>query len=173
MLFGVATQSPNPILPSTGEIIWSVISFAILLLLLVKYAFPPVAQMMNKRSEKIRGDLEAAEVARTEAEATLLARRQELDNARQEGQRIIEDARATADALGEQIVQEARREGEALREQAQAQIEAERSRLVLELRSDLASMAVELSSRILAQELSNMDVDPLVEAFISEAGQER
>jgi RNA polymerase-binding transcription factor DksA len=77
-VLGVVTQSPNPILPSTGEIIWSVISFAILLALLVKFAFPPVAGMLQKRSEKIRTDLEAAEAARREAEALAAQLREAL-----------------------------------------------------------------------------------------------
>jgi F-type H+-transporting ATPase subunit b len=172
VLFGVVTQSPNPILPSTGEIIWSVISFAILLVLLVKFAFPPVASMMAKRSDKIRDDLEAAETARRDAERLLAERREELGRAREEGQRIIEDARATGEALRQEAVAEAQREAQIVRDQAQLQMAAERSRLILELRSDLAGMAIELSTRILAHELAASEVDPLVESFLAEADSE-
>lgn len=52
MITAVVTQSPNPILPSTGEIVWSVISFVILLVVLAKVAFPPVARMMAQRDRK-------------------------------------------------------------------------------------------------------------------------
>jgi F-type H+-transporting ATPase subunit b len=172
VLFGVVTQSPNPILPSTGEVIWSVISFVILLAVLVKFAFPPVASMMAKRSDKIRDDLEAAETARRDAERIVEERRAELGRAREEGQRIIEDARATGEALRQEAVAEAQREAQLVREQAQLQVAAERSRLVLELRGELAGMAIELSTRILAHELASSEVDPLVESFLAEADSE-
>jgi F-type H+-transporting ATPase subunit b len=170
LVLGVVTQSPNPILPSTGEIIWSVISFAILLALLVKFAFPPVAGMLQKRSEKIRTDLEEAEAARREAEALAAERRQALEEARAEGQRIIEDARATGAALREEALRAAQQEASALKEQANRQLAAERARLVLELRTELAATAVDLAGRILAKELAHDEVDPLVEQFLQESG---
>lgn len=146
------------------------ISFAILLALLVKFAFPPVAGMLQKRSEKIRADLEAAETARREAEALDAERRAALENARAEGQRIIEDARATGQALREEAVRAAQQEANAIKEQADRQLEAERARLVLELRTELSATAVELAGRILAKELSGDEVDPLVQQFLQESG---
>ncbi len=168
-MLAAVSQSFNPILPSAGEIIWSVLSFAILLVVLAKFAFPPVAAMMNKRSERIREDLEAAEQARREALALKAQREEELAGARMEAQRIVEDARLLAEQMKGEIVARGHQEIEASKAQNEALLAAERGRVVLELRAELAGLAIELSSRILAHELERSEVDPLVEAFLAEA----
>jgi F-type H+-transporting ATPase subunit b len=168
----VVTQSPNPILPSTGEVIWSVISFVILLAILVKYAFPPVAKMLEKRSSTIRADLEAAEAARREAEALLRQRQNELASAKDEARRIIEDARSTGESLRSEIVARAQDEAASIRAQGEAQLAAERNRLVNELRQEMVDTAIVLASRIVAREIERENVDPLVEVFLSGTSEE-
>lgn len=168
-VLAAVSQSFNPILPSAGEIIWSVLSFAVLLVVLVKVAFPPVAAMMSKRSERIREDLEAAEQARREAAELLAQREGELAGARVEAQRIIDDARVLAEQLKSEIVGRGHQEVEAYKAQNEAQLAAERNRVVLELRTEVAGLAIELASRILSQEIEQSEVDPLVEAFLAEA----
>jgi F-type H+-transporting ATPase subunit b len=168
MITAVVTQSPNPILPSTGEIVWSVISFVILLVVLVKVAFPPVARMMAQRSERIRSDLEAADAARREAEALRAQREQELASAREDARRILDEARRTAEALREEILQRAREEAAAVRAQVESQLAAERTQVVRALRQEVGDLAVELAAKIIQSELERSTTDPLVAAFLRE-----
>ena len=49
-------------------IFWSVISFAILFFMLKKYAFPPILAALDEREQKIRGDIEASEKLKQDAE---------------------------------------------------------------------------------------------------------
>ncbi|MHB8190021.1 MAG: F0F1 ATP synthase subunit B [Ferrimicrobium sp.] len=172
MLVGVVQQSPNPILPSSGEMIWSVISFAILLVVLAKFAFPPIAKAMTRRSETIRNDLETAEQVRREAEAVLRQREVALGEARQQAHQIVEDSRAVGEALRAEAVARGEREVVVLHEQARAGLAAERSRLVIELRTETTALALELARRILVQEIERTSVDPLIEAFLQEASSE-
>ena len=51
-------EAPSPILPAANEIIWGGISFTVLLLLMAKFALPPVRNMMEQRTERIRKDLD-------------------------------------------------------------------------------------------------------------------
>lgn len=169
MLEAVVTQSPNPILPSTGEIVWSVISFVILLVVLAKVAYPPLARMMAQRSDRIRADLEAADAARREAEALRAERERELQGAREEARRILDEARHTAEALRQEASERARAEAEAIRAQVEAQLAAERVQLVRSLRAEVADLAVDLAGKIVARELERSSFDPLIEAFLREA----
>ena len=95
LLVGATTNvtAKNPILPDGKEIIWTVIAFAIAFTILAKYAFPAMKKGLQAREDKIRGDLERAEQARTEAEATLEQYQRQLADARSEATRIVEDAR--------------------------------------------------------------------------------
>ena len=70
-----------------------------LLFLLYKFAYPPVKQGMEARTERIRADLQAAEDAKTEAEAVLDEYRAQLNDAKAEAGRIIEEARQAADRI--------------------------------------------------------------------------
>ena len=90
-------EAPNPILPATDELVWGSISFAALLFLLYKFAYPQIRQMLENRTERIRSDLQAAETAKGEAEQILAEYRAQLNDARAEAGRIIEEARQAAD----------------------------------------------------------------------------
>lgn len=168
MLFGVITQSPNPILPATGEIVWSVISFAILLVVLGKVAFPPVSRMMAKRSEAIRSDLEEAERAKREAELLRHEASQRLEGARDEAHRILEEAREVGESLRAEALTRAHDEANQIVMAARASLSAERSRLVAELRAETTGLALDLAQRIIASEIDRAQVDPLIEQFIAE-----
>ena len=50
-------QSPNPLLPAWNEVIWGMLSFAVLLFLMWKFAMPQVRSMMKAREDRIRDDL--------------------------------------------------------------------------------------------------------------------
>ena len=51
----------NPILPVWNEIIWGGAAFAILFIAMAKFAYPAIKKAMEARSEKIQGDLDAAD----------------------------------------------------------------------------------------------------------------
>ena len=49
-------------------IFWSVLSFAILFVLMWKFAIPPIMQALEDREKKISGDIQSAEDLRAEAD---------------------------------------------------------------------------------------------------------
>ena len=85
------------ITPTTGLMIWTLVTFVIVLIVLKKYAFGPIQQMLDARRQSIVADLDSAESARTEAQETLAEYRQQLAEARKEAGKIVEDARRVGD----------------------------------------------------------------------------
>ncbi|NNN15775.1 MAG: F0F1 ATP synthase subunit B [Acidimicrobiaceae bacterium] len=168
-LLFAASQSSNPILPASGEIIWSVLSFFVLLLILAKVAFPPVAKMMKDRSEKIRTDIEAGELARSEAEQMKAQAREHLEDARRESSRLVDEARKTAEAVKAELVANAEAEVASMKVRAEEALDVERTRLVSELREATAELALSLAERILAEQLDRASFDPLITAFLAES----
>src|SRR5262245_13843278 len=112
-------KAPSLILPETNEIIWGGAAFLVLLLIMWRYALPPVRNMMKRREDRIRDDLERAERARTEAEEELAQYRRQLADARNEAARIIEEARQSADEVKRQIRSQAEAEAAEIRARAQ------------------------------------------------------
>lgn len=160
----------NPILPEMKEVIWFTLAFAILFVLMKKFALPPVEKAMNERSEKIRSNLEEAEQVRNEAQDILKQYKQQLSDARDESNRIIEEARETAENLRRDMMQRAESQVAELRERSQEEIRAAQERATSELQSRVGTMAIELAEKVVEQSLNRDANLRLIERYIEQVG---
>src|ERR671923_1933936 len=164
----VEEEEHNPILPEADELVFGSLAFLIVLVVLARYAFPRLNQGLKQREDKIRGDLEKAEEARKEAESSLQRYEQQLQEARAESGRIIEEARKTADSMRRDLLAKAEDESRGVVARAQEEIRAERDRAILELRGQLAEWSVDLASRVVGESLDKKRHLQLVEEYIDE-----
>jgi F-type H+-transporting ATPase subunit b len=170
LLAATNVTAKNPILPDAKEIIWTVIAFAIVFVILAKYAFPAMKKGIQAREDKIRGDLERAEQARTEAEATLEQYQRQLADARSEATRIVEDARQAAEEVRRDLIARAEAEAADVRSRAQDDARLASDRAFTELRTEVATLSVELAEKIVER---NLDPDAqmgLIDSYISSVG---
>jgi len=105
--------------PHWQELLVGALAFAVLFFFVWKWVLPRVNALLDERRDKIQGDLERAEQTRTQADQELADYRQQLANARQESNAIIEEARKTADQLRAEIQARAEREAAATVAKAQ------------------------------------------------------
>jgi F-type H+-transporting ATPase subunit b len=166
-------EAPNPILPATDEIVWGAISFAVLLFLLYKFAYPQVRQMMENRTERIRSDLQAAETAKTEAQTLLDEYKAQLNDARAEAGRIIEEARQAADRIKRD--QESRLQAELaeLRARAVSDIEGAKAQAVSDLRGEVAQLAIGAAETVVQHNLDEATQTQLIEDYINQVAAQR
>jgi F-type H+-transporting ATPase subunit b len=163
-------EAPNPILPETNEIIWGGAAFVVLLVIMWKFALPPVRKGMADRTERIRTDLERADTAKAEAEQVLTQYNTQLADARNEANRIIEDARKTADALRADLQTRAEAEIAELRRRAAADIEAAKAQAVADLKGEVAQLAIGAAEVIVEKSLDRQTQMELVENYINRVG---
>jgi F-type H+-transporting ATPase subunit b len=163
-------EAPSPILPPTNELIWGGISFAVLLVLLWKFAYPGIKQGMEGRTDRIRGDLEGAESAKADAQRVLDEYRAQLADAKTEAGRIIEEARQQADALKRDQAQRLQTELAELRERAAADIEGAKAQAVADLRAEVASLAIGAAEVVVQHSLDAATQTQLVEQYIQSVG---
>lgn len=166
-------EAPSPILPELNEIIWGAIGFFIVFLALAWKGVPAIKGTMNERTEKIRGDLAAAESARTEAESTRAGYQSQLADARQESARILEEARQQADAVRAERIAAIEPELQELRTQAQADAEATRTQALSELRGEVASLALGAAERVVERNLDDETNRALIDSYIDQVGASR
>jgi len=166
-------ESPNLILPATDELVWGSISFAVLLFLLYKYAYPPVKQAMEARTERIRAELQAADTAKAEAQGVLDEYRAQLNDAKAEAGRIIEEARQAADAIKRD--QEVRLQSELaeLRQRAVADIDAAKANAMSDLRGEVALLAIGAAEAVVQRNLDPATQTQLVEDYINQVAAQR
>jgi F-type H+-transporting ATPase subunit b len=166
-------EAPNPLLPEVNEIIWGVVGFAVVFFFLTKFGLPQIKGTMNQRTEKIRSDIAAAESQREEADQVLAEYRAQLNDARSEAGRIIEEARQTADQLKRDQEQRLQSELAEVRERAVADIEAAKSQAVNDLRGELASLAIGAAETVVQRNLDPATQTQLVEDYINRVAAQR
>ena len=166
-------ESPNLILPATDELVWGSISFAVLLFLLYRYAYPPVKQSMEARTERIRAELQAADTAKAEAQGVLDEYRAQLNDAKAEAGRIIEESRQAADAIKRD--QEVRLQSELaeLRQRAVADIDAAKANAMSDLRGEVALLAIGAAETVVQHNLDSATQTQLVEDYINQVAAQR
>ena len=156
------------ILPQVEELIWGAIAFAVLVLLMWRFAGPAIKNTLDARQAAVTGSLEDAERAKTEAESLLDDYRKQLAQAQEEANRIIEEARETSDALRAETIERANGEAEEIRQKARDDAAAEMSRAREGLRSEVANLSIDLAERVVQESLDRETQLGLVERYISE-----
>ena len=166
-------EAPNPLLPETNEIIWGAIGFLVVFFFIAKFGMPQMRQAMNNRTEKIRSDIQAAEDQRSEADSVLAEYRAQLQDAKSEAGRIIEEARQAADQIKRD--QEARLQSELaeLRTRAIADIDSAKADAMHSLRGEVAELAIGAAETVVQRNLETATQTQLVEDYINQVAAQR
>jgi F-type H+-transporting ATPase subunit b len=164
------TVSKNPILPSVPELVWGSLSFLIVLFLMWKFAFPAVRTTMEARTERIRTTLDTAEKAKDDAEGILAEYQRQLADAKGESNRIIEEARQTAEALRRDLMAKAEADATEVRTRATADIAAAKDRAMAELRTQLTQLTIELTEKVVKHNIDRTSNAALVDEYITSIG---
>jgi len=146
-----------------GTSFWTIVVFIVLLLVLAKFAWPPLVQALDARQNRIQTDLTGAERSRQEAEAVLAEYKEKLREAQAEARRQIDDARNEAAKQVEQILAKGREDAEALVTQAKERIGQETDRALVQLYARTAELATSVAGRIIGQTLRPEDHEGLVQ----------
>ncbi len=160
----------NLLIPEPGLLIWSIISFFILLALLGKFAWKPIIHALKVREETIEYSLREAEKARMEMVNIEKTQKIMLDQAKVERDEMIKEAKKIRESLIDEARQAAKAESEKIMISAKLQIEMQKQAAIDDLKSQVALLSVEIATRLLQQELENPDRQKqLIESYLSEA----
>jgi F-type H+-transporting ATPase subunit b len=163
-------ESRNPILPAANELIWGAVAFFILLFLMYRTVWPQVNQLYQQRRASIEGKLQQAEKERAEAEQLLERYRRRLAAAEDETQRILEEARASAERVRKDLLAKADADAERQLERARQMIRSERDQAIRQLRVEVGVLAVELATRVVGDSLDGERQLRLVDQYIDQLG---
>ncbi|MEL0273904.1 MAG: F0F1 ATP synthase subunit B [Pontimonas sp.] len=154
LLLAAEGEASNPLLPAIYDIVWSIIPFALVLLLFWRVVLPRLQKTLDERSEAIEGGIAQAESAQAEAKEALEKYNALLADARAEAASIRDQARAEGTQILQEMKSSAQAEADRIAENAQAQIEAERHQAVLSLRKEVGNLALDLASAVVQERLS-------------------
>lgn len=145
----------NPLIPAWYDIIWSGLWFVIILAVVWKVALPKLTKMLDERSAAIEGNIAKADEAQKQAEAALEEYTRQLAEARTEAGEIREAAREDGKKIVAEAKQTASAEAARLTATAHTQIEAERQAALVSLRSEVGTLALDLAGGVVGETLSD------------------
>lgn len=168
LLAAEEVSDKKDIYPKLSELIVAALAFAILFAFMSKWVFPRVNKLLEERRQKIQGDLEKAEEARRDAQQELTRYREQLAGAGDEANRIIEEARNTAESMRRDMAAKAEQESQGIVARAQEEIRAERDRVFQDLKAQVGELSVELAARVVGESLDKERQLRLVDDYIEE-----
>lgn len=154
-----------------GLIIWTLISFFLLLILLAKMAYPHILKGLKKREETIQQQLEEARKTKQMAESLLEDYKRQLAEARSEAQKIINEGKSLGENMRKEIVQKAQEESNQIVKRAQEEIELQKQKAILELQEKIADLSIMAATKIINKSLNTEDNRRLVEEYVSKVGE--
>ena len=151
-----------------GLILWTILTFIILLVVLRGLAWKPLVQALTAREERIRGALEQSEAARQEARRLLDENKRQLALAEVQSQRIIKEGREMGERIKAEVVEKAHASSRHMIEQAKDEIRREKDAALTQLRTEVADLAILAAGKLLDANLDTPKQRQLVDATIKE-----
>jgi len=142
---------------SLGLFFWQTLIFVGLIFLLKKYAWKPILSAVNEREASIKDALEAAKEARSEMESLQSDNQRILKEARAQKEALLKEARTIRSEMINTAKVEAQSEANKILSQAQEAIQNEKRTAVNELKDHVSSIALDIATKVLQNELENKD----------------
>ncbi len=151
-----------------GLILWTIITFIIVLMILRFTAWKPLMAALTAREENIRSSLERAEQAQKEAERLLEENRRQIAQAEEQAQRVMREGREMGERLKTEILEKANAGARQMVEQAKDEILREKEAALVQLRTEVADLAIAAAGKVIDANLDAPAQRRLAEAAIEE-----
>lgn len=149
-----------------GDTLYYLVLFAVLLLIVKKFAWGPVTDMMEKRRQKIVDDIGHAESDRKKAELLANQREAALKDSKQEATQILATAKINAETTKNQIVGKANDEAASIRKKAESDAAQAKADALKAAQDQVANISVSIAEKVISKNLSASDQKDLVDQFI-------
>ena len=155
---------------NTGLSFWTLVVFAILVLILGKYAWGPILAAVDAREKGIQTALDEAAERNQEAEKLLANYKENLADARRQANELLAEGKTAGDSIRMEIEEKARGEAQSIIERARAEIERERDAAIAEIRRESVDLALAAATRLVQENLDQEKDRVLVERYLTELG---
>ena len=158
----------NPLDPKRDLALWTGVVFLVLLAILWKFAWGPIARGLESREQGIADQIEQADESNREAKELLGQYEQKLADSKEEVRDMLEQARRDAEKTGREMIEQAREDADGERKRSLQQIDAAAAGAMKELAEHAADLAVDLAGKIVRAELKPDDHAKLIRRTVSD-----
>lgn len=155
--------------PNLGLVVWTTISFAILLFLLGKFAWKPILGALNERERFIEDSLSKAEAAKDEMARLTNENESLLKQARAERDQILSEARKVKEQMIVDAKELAHKEGARMIELARVEINNQKSIAMADVKNQVATLSLQIAEKVLRKQFEDhQKQDELVSQLLKE-----
>ncbi len=141
------------ITPDIGLLFWMLVSFTIVLVILRKLAWKPILSALNERETTIKISLGEARKAREDLVVIKTQNEELVRETQNERDEILKLARDTKNSIVSEAKVKAKEEADKILRQARDEINNEKKAAIEELKSQVATLSIEIAEKILKTEL--------------------
>ena len=170
LLTETANQDLITVVPWT--LIAQLCNLGIQVLLIKKFLFKPIREVLAKRQAKADEDIRAAETAKAEADSIKTEYEQNMLEAKQKAESILDNATKMANQKSDEILKKANEDAVLLKNKAEQDIALEKRKAVNEIKDEIGSMAMQIAGKVIEREISEQDHTRLIDEFIENIGGE-
>lgn len=148
----------------------NLINLGILIVVLVYFGRSFLGKILNERRSTIEEAIKEAEQRQQQAQASLAEQQQKLTVAQTDAQRILTEAEERAKTVRDSILAKATEDVERMKATASAELDSDRERVISQLRSQIATQAIELAESQLKQHLNDNVQERLIDQSLALLG---
>ena len=146
------------------------ISVFVLFLLASYLLFNPARELLKKRQDKIKDDIDTANKDKEDAAALKADYDAKIKDIQRESEEILSEARRKAKANEAQIIAEAKEEANRIIKNAQNEALLEKQRAYDEMKQEMISIASLMAGKVVAKSIDTTIQESLIEETLKEVG---
>ena len=152
------------------NLLWTVVDVLILYVLLRKFLFKPIQNVLDQRQKTIEADIAAAQTSKTEAAAALTTAQDTLRHADNEAAARREAYEKQAEVEKQQLLADAQKQADEIVAAGKAAVEIERQNKLREADAQATALARSMCEKLLKHNLTAQDDDQLLDDLLQKAG---
>ena len=165
-------QTLDVISVNIWQILISLINLLLLFLIIKKFLFKPVNNVLDKRQEELDSQYEEAQKVNISAQENKEKWEAMLSGANAEADRILFSATENAKYRGDKIIEEAQDRADSIIRVAKTEAELERKRVSDDLKRQIVEVSGAMAEKMLGREINTDDHRNFIDSFIDEIGDE-
>jgi F-type H+-transporting ATPase subunit b len=150
-------------------IFWTSISFGILVVLLYRFALPPLIGFLEKREQMIADSISAAQENQKRSEDTLLENKKQLTLAQRQAERLLASAKEEGERLKGEVLERAENHARFVLEQARLDLVHEREKILDGVKKETVGLVAAAASKLLRRSINPQDNQRIIEESLKEA----
>lgn len=153
------------------DMFWTALNIFILFFGMSYLLFNPARDMLERRKQKIAGELADAANDKEAAAAMKAEYEKKLKEVSKEADAILEEARRKAKIRESEIIEEARAEAARIVERGNREVELERKKALDDMKQEIVSIASLMAGKVVAASIDTTVQDALIEETLKEMGE--